>query len=718
MSPQSAQALSDYLVDRPGKLVPRGPLVGAGLGAGVDTVGAIWNPTAIMLSKKTSTAGRVMFPWETHLGLVGRTATNETDLVRADVNLRAVDLGSFVASDQAMTDIGLVPGPRSTQLAGLTYAISLDSAGELAGGDTVTLNDGTHLIRKTELLSFDLSGAALPTFPNPLNPAVNTTSWNTGANTSIAIASVDMNRGTVLPARLGSVMQITATNGANQDVAVNTVLSGTFKRGVTYTITFLATASSPVTIAYSLTGEAQQQVNTATAFQRINYVFTPSADAINPTLVVHGIIPPAASMWVYGFTVTQTTINKFGANAPMAAQDVTAYLSRLFVLGGAAPGSAPASLAVKHSTLWWSDTGGPLTRVLAEWEDDVSGLVNQIQVGDEDPTDPGVGLGRLPTALVIFKRRSMWALRGTAPSNFTDRRVALVGCLDARSIVECHDTVYWLSEQGFMSYDGSTLTNLSRQIQPTLLAAADQSVGVGGVPGGTAVATVLPNDYIYLAIGRRDTDTQLFSGLYHIPTGAWVNLSSAAQVGTARTAFNANGAAYFADGSTLWLANGATLPERNPVADKGATLPDVCTDTVVTISSGVMVQNLSASAKITPFWRTYMIPLSGPLVSSTLQRYLQDYIWIDPAHTTDDVSVGWHVSLKNSLGVELASFDLGTQGTASTKRRRRAARDSFPEASSDVFLEVSVPSTAPKWTLAELYTGILEFQMAKPRLPE
>src|SRR5438552_2614936 len=81
--------------------------------------------------------------------------------------------------DLAMTDIGLIPGPRSTVLNGLTYAISLDSAGELAGGDTVTLADGTSKAHKTELLSIDTSGAALPSFPNP-SFDTNTTGWTNG----------------------------------------------------------------------------------------------------------------------------------------------------------------------------------------------------------------------------------------------------------------------------------------------------------------------------------------------------------------------------------------------------------------------------------------------------------------------------------------------------------------------------------------------------------
>src|SRR5438552_3694396 len=71
-----ARSLTNFLVDRPGKLVPRGPLVGAALGASVDTVAAVSKPTTVFLSKKTSTVGRTMFPWETHLGLANRTAKN------------------------------------------------------------------------------------------------------------------------------------------------------------------------------------------------------------------------------------------------------------------------------------------------------------------------------------------------------------------------------------------------------------------------------------------------------------------------------------------------------------------------------------------------------------------------------------------------------------------------------------------------------------------
>lgn len=856
MAPTSAQTLTDYLVDRPGKLIPRGPFVGAALGAGVDAVSVLPTPTSLLIGKKTATAGRVLFPWETHLGLINRKASAEVQLVRADPALRSVDLGSFAASDQTMVDIGLVPGPRQTVLNGLAYAISLDSAGELTGGDTVTLADGASKARKTELLSFDPSGASLPTFPNP-SFDVDTSSWTPGTGTTItrdtaagnfdtspaaafftrsaAAASIStilsgtfkagvtyslpfkgkVSNGFALPTFTnpsfdtdtsgwtvagphGAISRDTANfdstpaslvivtdDGSFQGLTVSTVLSGTFKAGTKYTFSFkyktagrglndlvgtvaingaevkalfgAPTAFTAVTFDWTPTADVVNptlaiQVNAsfsepvwidtfalsqqpsvpltvqatgqpaatvsvgAVGFTACNYTFTPGVDAVNPTLTITGpVLPSPAKIWVDTFTVSRSAVNKFGSNAPMAAQDVTTYLSRLFVLGGAAPGSAPASLTIKNSTLWWTDPGGPLTRVLAEWQDDVSGLVNQLQVGDDDLADPGVALARLEGILLVLKRHTLWAVRGTSPSNFTVRRIDNVGCLDPRSVVEYRGAVYWLSEQGFMVYDGATVRNLSRAIQPSLLAAADQSVGVGGVPGGTAIAYYLPNGYIRLSIGRRDTNTQLFDGLLHVPSGAWSTLTVGGQSGVLRA--GAGGAdTYMADGSTVWLCSGATHPERNPIAAQGATLPDSTLDSVITISGGTVA--VGSSVKITPFWRSYMIPLSGPLFATTLQRYMQDYLWIDPAQTADDVSLGWHMSLKNSLGVELVAFDLGTQGTASLKKRRRAALDTFPEASSDVYLEVSVPLSAPAWTKAELYSALIEFQSAKPRLPE
>lgn len=712
ISAQGARALANYLPDRPGKMIPRGPLVGAALGGSVDTVGAIATPSTVLIGKKTSTVGRRLYPWETHLGLPGRSAVAETDLVRADVNLRSVDLGSFAAADQALVDIGLVPGPRSTQLGGLTYAISLDSVGELAGGDTALLANGTNLVRKTEILSFDFSGGALPTFPNP-SFDTNTTGWAI-AGTSITLAR-DTTTSDTAPAS-GLVTNTDA--GASHTATLTTTTVGTFKAGRAYTLSFRVKrevgGGPSLTATLGAIGSIPVH-GLSSSYTTEQMTFTPPTDTVNPVLTITLVMSRSDTTNVDSFTITQTTINKLGSTAPMCAQDITAYLSRLFVLGGAAPGSTPSALALKHSTLWWSDPGGPLTRVLTEWEDDVTGLVNQIQVGDEDPTDPGVALGRLPAALVIFKRRSLWALRGSSPSNFTDRRVAVVGCLDPRSVVECHDSVYWLSEQGFMSYDGSTLTNLSRQIQPALLAAADQSVGVGGVAGGTAVATELPNGYIKLAIGRRDMDTQLFLGYYHIPTGAWTTFSSGAQVGCVRTAFNANGAGYFADASTLWLANGATLPERNPVADKGVTLPDVSVDRIATVVAGVLTT--ASTSKITPALASRMVSLASPLYGAKLHRVLIDYTWVDPDQTNDDVSTGWHIVVRGSKGESLAAADLPTSGTATAHPiRRRTVLSVVADAASDIWVELSVPGAAPKYSgTPELYAVTVEYEQTRQR---
>lgn len=722
-----ARTLSNFLVDRPGKLVPRGPLVGAALGAGVDTVGAFATPAALMLSKlDTSVSSRQIFPWESHLGLPNRTTSNETDLVRASVNLRAVDKASFGASDQAMSDIGLVPGPRCATLGGLIYAISLDSSGELAGGDTVTLPDGTSKARKTELLAISPLGAALPTFPNP--DLATTASWTPGANTTLSIANVNANLGTPLPARSVKALQLAVTSGPSQDVVASTVLAGTFKTGVTYTISFrIATSSGPVPAFCSITGEASPSVPAdSTAFRTFNYTFTPASDHINPTFVIHGIELSSVQMWVYGFTITQVTTNKFGGNGPVAAQDVAAYLERIFALGGVAPGDSTYS--IKSRTLWWTDPGGAPSRTLAQWQDDVSGLTNQLEVGDDDPTDPGVALGVLPSQLLVFGRRSLWTVLGSSPSNFVVRRVDTVGCLDPRSVIEYEGAVYWLSEQGFMRYDGSSLVNMSRAIQPSLLAAADQAVGVGGVAGGTAVVTVLPNGYLLLAIGRRDTDTQLFSGLLHVPTGAWTLLSSAAQVGTIRGTLQNSGNSYIVDASTLWLLNGATHPERNPLADKGATLSDVSRDSIITLLGSAIT--VASSAQIKPLWQSRLIQLSSPIYASQLVRYMHDYVWLDPNEIANDQSLGWYITIYSAKDVSLADFTLPTSAGADIIRdlsqplpaasRRRATMQTFGEANSDIYIELGVndPTSGPQWSIAEIYPGAVEFQTTRHRAAE
>lgn len=52
------------------------------------------------------------------------------------------------------------------------------------------------------------------------------------------------------------------------------------------------------------------------------------------------------------------------------------FASRLFVAGGTVSGTGAPN------RLLFSDPGGPTAGALSDWQDNVSGLTNQIEVGD------------------------------------------------------------------------------------------------------------------------------------------------------------------------------------------------------------------------------------------------------------------------------------------------------------------------------------------------
>jgi hypothetical protein len=71
------------------------------------------------------------------------------------------------------------------------------------------------------------------------------------------------------------------------------------------------------------------------------------------------------------------------------------------------------------------------------------------------------------------------------------------GCIDPRSIVEYEDGCFFMSDRGFMYFDGSQLINTTQGVlRSSLVEAALAAVGDDGTDGGYVTASCLPNGYI------------------------------------------------------------------------------------------------------------------------------------------------------------------------------------------------------------------------------
>jgi len=204
---------------------------------------------------------------------------------------------------------------------------------------------------------------------------------------------------------------------------------------------------------------------------------------------------------------------------PMYGVDITAYADRLWVLGGTVPNAAAGAGVYSSSALYYSDPGGPVTDTLTLWQDDVSGIANQINVGDRDQDDYGVGVCPISNGLAVFKRNSIWVLRGNGPQTFQIRLFSRdVGCVSTESIVPYRDGCIFQSDSAFYYFDGHQLREIAmgqswRGFQPVRV-------------------TPLPNDYFQLGIDR----------MLYMPTDGLTSMSvNSAVMGFDRRAARASG---------------------------------------------------------------------------------------------------------------------------------------------------------------------------------
>lgn len=222
-------------------------------------------------------------------------------------------------------------------------------------------------------------------------------------------------------------------------------------------------------------------------------------------------------------TVNNTTLT----TGPGFVQDVISHAGRLWALAARDPGDTNYDTSGLYYTIPNGTTA--LLDQLSDWQDPVTGELNKFSIGAANDGDFGVALGRAAGQLVIFKRRSIWVLYGTAPSNFTLRQIRTQsGCVDARSVVVADEGVYFASQRGYERFDGTQFELLSRPIADTWLALSNVGVNAGTVNHSYIRSDALPNDYLHVSLGTdphaaAGTDGTERAWLLHRPTGAWID---------------------------------------------------------------------------------------------------------------------------------------------------------------------------------------------------
>jgi hypothetical protein len=405
-------------------------------------------------------------------------------------------------------------------------------------------------------------------------------------------------------------------------------------------------------------------------------------------------------------------------NAPSLFADIINFAERIFVAGGTVASTGGAA------TLLFSIAGGPTAGTAVDWKDATSGLVNQIVVGE--PFDPIVGLGRVGPDLAIFKRSSIWLLSGSGTSNFSVRRVTdTLGCVSKWSIVTEADTVYFLSDRGYWSFDGASLREISAPIAPTVQTSYVQTANpqyglarVGSTTKGFQRAGYLPGGGIMVINGAESfipanpnalLVTGYLSAVYDTRRKTWMKYSSDIHPngGITHTLRIGDRTIGF-DGWNLFYLDDIMQPEG---ALTGTEAKDVR-------SAGSGAGSQSALTKpITGRWWSKLVRLASPATAARLHRILLDYRCAIGSSTPS-----WFVSVVRGDGTTaVAEYQVPGEATVGSAylSRRRAQTDAFADVV-DVQLRVEYrgnPSgTAPSGnTGTELYDATVEFEAGRPR---
>lgn len=388
----------------------------------------------------------------------------------------------------------------------------------------------------------------------------------------------------------------------------------------------------------------------------------------------------------------------------VGGQAIASHLSRLWVLGS----------NTARNTLYYTDTGGPTTPVpvLADWQDNTTGLTNQIVIGEETADDFGVGLGRVNSDLVIFKRRSVHVLRGYNSATFqVDLASNNLGCLDANTIVEVDGGVYFLSQRGYMFFDGTSFTLVSERVNPELLAIADVTVGDNGTDGSYAVAADIGNNYIMFTIGQQDMTTGALGTyqtkrqcyLFHYPSERWSHFYSDALLsGTPVWVDKIMNQPFILDGKWIYGINMVTQPDTSVIA--------------LLYRAREYSQETASYKPIKAKWKSRLISLGTPGYMAQIHRLLVNYRWVT-SDAADDATTGYTVTLTRGDGQQLAApYNVPSMGSpGSYLYRRMNVADNFAEATD---AQLSVEYTGPYTSNVvddAVYDCFIETQVARQR---
>lgn len=375
------------------------------------------------------------------------------------------------------------------------------------------------------------------------------------------------------------------------------------------------------------------------------------------------------------------------------------------------------------NSLYWSRQGGPTSDTAATWKDEVSGLVNQIVIGDDDRNDFGVALGVVNQSLIIFKRKSVWALYGYSPATFQVRNLTYeFGCVDPNSVCEAHYGIYFMSQNGLMYFNGESFTQvdeaISNIIAPLVSEVAGETeeqdpetyfgkVSVSGIGGGYLMLSIQKQKNSEPNAGDHGKPAPpSFVGILHMESGNWSEFTS--------DNLKSNGIPTHVgiNNQRPWVFDGQYVTQ----------IPDV-----TSVNDKVNLDSAHSPATAIPAkLRTDRIPLSSPGYMSQFNRIMQDYTWPNGA-TDEEAEPGWYITVRNADSDEILTT-VQVPGHADPTGRgpidgpapgvyingRRFEVDCFDEAA-DAVLEIEWKDDDLAVRNPELYDATFEVQLTRKR---
>lgn len=758
----------DNFLFRPGKIVNRGGiLLGSDTGIGnrpLQAVGVILNPVECYIARRS---GGSVDPWNAPLL---RLLSSQSNFLGSG-SLNGVYPSSLASTGTVQTlpfaSTDAIPGPRWINFNGLMYGLSYDCV-----ASPVLDTGGSYIMKPINLLQrniFNISTNQLVGATAVDSAAIGTVAWSNPTNVLLNNPATPATAAMTLGA-ISHRLQVTGFGFAipsnSTVIKINVTLGRTTTAGLIKDNEVCLKKAGVIQNAAGQnlanagdwpTGTSNPAYGSAQGAPLWNNTWTPS-DINNAnfgvSLSVTGDGTDTAGYFFVGVVVTYVGATTVCTGAPHGASDLIGYQSRIWMVGGVdTPGSGtlynPVALAFTNPAGTPGPAAAPWNGGISssDWQDPVSAASNVITM-DGESTDFGVGLGKVRNGLVIFRRSSVWLLKGSTTANYALVPISKeVGCVDPRSIVQSDRGVYFMSERGLMLTNGTVVANVSGTIEHTLREAIryEQQAILQAPSAGTSgwvTCESTTQGHLIVSIGILQANgsvAPILSALYDPEAskgGSWVRLTSALWN---QNIFGAN------TGDSTNLAAGTMycpplysfgVPRRLiSIGDRFVCVMQDKTNDIIDMLDPQLGIVDGSNFPIPLVWTTHMpaITVATKRTIGQGKRFWLDYQAALPAGFP--LGYFWTVTPFDGNGTAMASgmqcVTTPAQLTAganliaqqwvagttnmSTKAIQRANQDFYQEITQDVMFRIANPTFAADYSphVLEIYGMGIEFQRSR-----